>query len=198
VLEDVTGYFDLLVDDHPLGRAIRFRAHPHLSGRDGGRTFDLRQLALEGMKLHGHLLDVEGTAVRFADDLADNLDAIDAKCAEDLAAIDRYIAEHGLDAPAEDAATADWRPGPAPATFDLVEAGIGTVIYATGYHYDFRWIDLPVFDERGYPRYDRGITEIPGLYFVGLHWMHTQGSGLFYQVGRDAGYVVDHLRRAGA
>ena len=67
------------------------------------------------------------------------------------------------------------------------------MIYATGFHRNFSWIDLPVFDETGYPGYQRGITDLPGLYFIGLHWMHTQGSGLFYGVGRDAEYVVDHL-----
>ena len=81
----------------------------------------------------------------------------------------------------------------APPLFDLAEAHVSTVIYATGFHRDFEWIALPVFDEGGYPRYDRGITEIPGLYFCGLHWMYTQGSGLFYGVGDDAQYVVDHL-----
>jgi hypothetical protein len=65
----------------------------------------------------------------------------------------------------------------------------------TASRFDFRWIDLPLFDERGYPRYRRGVTEVPGLYFVGLHWLHTFGSGLFHQVGRDAGYVVNHLCR---
>lgn len=87
----------------------------------------------------------------------------------------------------------DWQPTPEPSTLDLREAGIGSVIYGTGFHFDFGWIDMPVFDERGYPRYERGVTEVPGLYFVGLHWLHTKGSGLFYQVGRDAEYVVNHL-----
>ena len=75
----------------------------------------------------------------------------------------------------------------------LRKAGIKTVIYATGFHFDFSWIDLPIFDQHGYPRYSRGVTEMPGLYFCGLHWMQTQGSGLFYGVGEDAGYVVSHL-----
>ena len=79
---------------------------------------------------------------------------------------------------------------------DLKQSGISSVIFGTGFHFDFGWIDLPVFDERGYPRYDRGVTAIPGLYLVGLHWMYTQGSGLFYQVGRDAEYVIDHLSHA--
>ena len=87
----------------------------------------------------------------------------------------------------------EWSPEPEPDLFNLSDANISTVIYATGFHFDFSWIDLSVFDERGYPRYNRGVTEIPGLYFCGLHWLHCQGSGLFYGVGEDAGYVVSHL-----
>ena len=193
--EDVTGYLETPVDEHPAGRAVRFKPHPHLSGRDGGRTIDLRRLALDGVRLHGHLVDAEGYQVRFADDLAENLDAIDETCREGLAKTDEYIAENGIDAPESDLKPVDWRPEPEPAALDLRQAGIGSVIYGTGFRFDFGWIDLPVFDERRYPRYERGVTEVPGLYFVGLHWLHTAGSGLFYQVGRDAEYVVDHLCR---
>jgi putative flavoprotein involved in K+ transport len=189
----VTGYFDLLVDDHPKGRGIRFKPHPHLSGRDGGHTIDLRQLALDGVRLHGKVLDAKGSTVRLSDDLAETLDSIDSGCRAEMDGIDSFIAAHGLDAPEEDVVPVDWEPAPGPPLLDLDQAGIKSVIYATGFHFDFNWIDLPVFDARGYPRYRRGVTEIPGLYFVGLHWMHTQGSGLFYQVGRDAEYVVDHL-----
>jgi putative flavoprotein involved in K+ transport len=56
-----------------------------------------------------------------------------------------------------------WEPAPEPPLLDLGQTGIKSVIYATGFHYDFNWIDLPVFDARGYPRYERGVTEIPGL-----------------------------------
>jgi putative flavoprotein involved in K+ transport len=191
---DATGFFELPVDKHPKGRAIRRKPQPHLSGRGGGRTIDLRRLALDGVNLHGRLLDAEGTQVRFADDLAESLDAIDRECCKNLAAIDEYIAKNDIDSPESDLEPVDWRPTPEPLSLDLRRVGISSVIYGTGYHFDFGWIDLPVFDERGYPRYQRGVTEVPGLYFVGLHWLHTLGSGLFYQVGRDAEYVVDHLR----
>ncbi len=191
--EVATGYFELPVDDHPKGRSIRFMPHAHLSGRDGGRTIDLRRLAQNGVKLHGRVLDAEGTQVRFADDLAESLDAADKVCREFEAEIDEYIAKNDIDAPESDLESVDGQPTPEPATLDLRQAGIGSVIYGTGFHFDFGWIDLPLFDERGYPRYERGVTEVPGLYFVGLHWLHTFGSGLFYQVGRDAEYVVDHL-----
>ncbi len=189
----VTGYFDLPVDKHPKGREVRFQPHPHLSGRDGGQTIDLRQLALNGVNLHGQLLDVEDATVHFADDLAETLDTVDRICRENLDEIDDYITNNGIDAPKNDLVPVGWQPSSQPRTMDLKQTGISTVIYGTGFHFDFSWIDLPVCDERGYPQYERGVTPIPGLYFVGLHWLHTQGSGLFYQVGRDAEYVVDHL-----
>jgi putative flavoprotein involved in K+ transport len=188
-----TGFFDIPIDKHPLGEEVRSLAQWHISGRDGGRTIDLRQLALNGVRLHGRLLDADGTKVSLADDLARNLDLADRLCRERLAQIDDYIAENGIDAPPADLKPIAWQPSKEPPTLDLTEAHVGTVIYGTGFHPDFCWIDLPIFDERGYPRGRRGVTEIPGLYFLGLHWLHTLGSGLLYGVGRDAEYVVTHL-----
>jgi putative flavoprotein involved in K+ transport len=188
-----SGFYEIPVDEHPEGRAIRFKAHPHLSGRGGGRTIDLRRLALDGVRLHGRVTDADGHRLDIADDLAANLDAIDQRCWEGLAKIDDFIATNDIDAPESDLEPVDWRPAPEPATLDLEQAGIGSVIYGTGFRFDFGWIDLPVLDERRYPRYQRGVTELPGLYFVGLHWLHSWGSGLFYHVGRDAEFVVDHL-----
>jgi len=190
---EATGFYELPVDEHPAGRAIRFRAHPHLSGRDGGRTIDLRRLAVNGVRLHGRVIDANGCQLDLADDLVKNLDAIDEACSEGLVKIDGSIAENDIDAPENDLESVDWQPTKESATLDLMQAGINSVIYGTGFRFDFGWIDLPVFDDRGYPRYERGVTEVPGLYFVGLHWLHTWGSGLFYQVGRDAKHVVDLL-----
>ena len=188
-----TGYMEMPVDQHPKGHAVRFQAHPHLSGRDGGHTIDLRQMALDGVRLHGKVLGAEGTVLRLAGDLAETLEAVDSFCQAEIEGIDAFIAKHGIDAPEEEVVSVDWQPTPEPLEIDLAAAGITTVIYATGFHFDFGWIDLSVFDGRGYPRYRRGITDQPGQYFAGLHWMHTQGSGLFYGVGRDAGYVVGSL-----
>ena len=190
-----TGYMTMPVEQHPMGTDIRFKAHPHLSGRDGGRTINLRQMALNGVLLHGKVLGVEGGCFRFSDDLSEMLDRVDQFCSDEMEGIDRFIKENGLDDPIEDIELINWQPEPEPesAFFDLLEAGVSTVIYATGFHFDFRWIDLPVFDKRGYPCYARGVTEVPGLYFCGLHWMHTQGSGLFYGIGEDAEYVVTHI-----
>jgi putative flavoprotein involved in K+ transport len=189
----LTGDMDMPIDQHPKGEAIRFKVHSHLTGRDGGHTIDLRKLAQDGVHLHSKVLDVEGTVVQLAGNLMEALDAADEGCKEKTDGIDAFIDKHGLDELEETIVPVNWQPIEEPATFDLARAGITTVIYAIGFHFDFNWIDLPIFDTRGYPRYQSGVTELPGLYFVGLHWMHTQGSGLFYGVGKDAEYVVRHL-----
>ena len=150
-------------------------------------------MAKDGVILHGKVLGLEGECFQLADDLAETLDVVDQFCENQLEGIDELIRENQLDDPPEEILNVNWQPGPQSSKFDLLETGVSTVIYATGFHFDFSWIDLPIFDERGYPRYSRGITDIPGFYFCGLHWMHTQGSGLFYGVGDDAEYVVSHL-----
>ena len=76
---------------------------------------------------------------------------------------------------------------------DLEEAGIGSVIWATGYRFDYDWVDLPILDGAGAPVQTRGVTGCPGIFFLGLHWMHTFKSGQFSFVDEDAAYIADHL-----
>jgi putative flavoprotein involved in K+ transport len=74
-------------------------------------------------------------------------------------------------------------------------SGIQALIWATGYRICFPWIELPVFDASGQPQHLRGVSVEPGLYFLGLPWLHSRGSALIGGVGRDARYVVEHIRR---
>ena len=188
-----SGMADLPVDQHPEGHAIRFKPMPLNTGRNGGHEINLRRLALEGVKLHGRALDAAGCEIRLGDDLANNLDAMDAFFDQMLDRIDTYIEKAGIKAPEEKFEPVDWHPDREPPTLDLTRENITSVIFGTGYTLNFDWIELPIFDDTGYPRYERGVTEIPGLYFVGLHWLHTIGSGAFGHIGRDAEYVVEHL-----
>ena len=75
-------------------------------------------------------------------------------------------------------------------------AGIGSVIWATGYAFDFGWIHLPVLGPRGEPRHDRGVTSVPGLYFLGLPWLSKMSSSFLNGVGDDAARLADHIARA--
>jgi putative flavoprotein involved in K+ transport len=70
------------------------------------------------------------------------------------------------------------------------------VVWATGFHRDHRWIEVPVFDGRGYPTHERGVTSCPALYFLGLPVAVDLGSGRFAGVARDAAYLSERIAAA--
>ena len=76
---------------------------------------------------------------------------------------------------------------------DLRASEISTVIWATGYTFDFSLVKLPVFDGNGYPIQKRGVTEYNGLYFLGMPWLHSRKSGILFGVGDDAAYLATHI-----
>ena len=80
---------------------------------------------------------------------------------------------------------------------DLGTEGIGAVIWATGYGVDFGWIDLPVLDVRGEPVHRGGVTDVPGLYFLGLPWLSKLHSAFLSGVGDDAAVLADHIAARG-
>lgn len=185
------GYYDLPIADHPDPRTVRAKTNHYLTGRDGGREIDLRARALQGMHLHGRLGSITADRIGFGDDLATNLDQADAVYCRIRTSIDNWIAREGLEAPEEPAYSPCWQPAPgADPGLDLRSRPLAAVIWCTGYRSDFRWIDVPVFDGSGLPAHDRGLTPSPGLYFLGLPWLHTWGSGRFCGVANDAEYVA--------
>lgn len=189
------GYYEIGVDDHPLREGVRDNTNHYVTGRDGGRDIDLRRFALEGMQLFGRLTDLKGEVLTFAADLDAKLDAADAVYNRINASIDQYIAQNGIEAPAGNAYEPLWRPENSPTTLDLSRAGITSIVWCIGFQPDFSWVDVPVFNGRSYPGHRRGVTEQPGLYFLGLPWLHTWGSGRFSGVARDAEYLVAELSR---
>ena len=187
------GLYDVPVEDTPGGLREREKTNHYMTGRDGGRDIDLRRFALEGMSLYGRLVGAAGPRLAFAPTLEASLDRAD-RVAEDIKdAIDGHIARRGIEAPTEARYTPVWRPYAEPATLDLDEAGITSVVWATGFVPDFRWVRVPVFDGRGAVGHHRGVTAVDGLHFLGLPWLHTWGSGRFAGLTRDAEHVVDHV-----
>ncbi len=186
-------YYDLSVYEHPLKEGVRGRTNHYVTGRDGGRDIDLRKLALEGMTLHGRLLDIDGRTMSFADDLKQNLDKADEVSQSIKNSIDKYIEKHKLEAPTEPPYVPVWEPRKYHSHIDLRQAGVRSIIWSIGYRSDFRWIDVPVFDGKGYPGHLRGVTSVAGLYFLGLPWLWTWGSGRFSGIARDARYLVDRI-----
>ncbi len=190
---DKLGYYDLSVDDHPLKEGVRAKANHYVTGRDGGRDIDLRKFALEGMRLYGRLENVIGTTLSFGGDLTTNLDRADEVSESIKTTIDKFIESQGIDAPDEPRYVPVWQPTDEVRDLDMERAGITSVIWCMGFHSDFRWIDVPVFDGKGYPWHRRGVTNVAGLYFLGLPWLYTWGSGRFSGVARDAAHIAEKI-----
>jgi putative flavoprotein involved in K+ transport len=193
---DEMGYYDRGIDEFADADAVRFRANHYVTGRDGGRDLDLRLFASQGMSLHGLLVSVDGGVASFADDLKLNLDVADATYNRINAGIDRWISRHGIDTEQGPSVYEPvWQPPPGPpAPLDLGAAGITSVVWCTGFRPDWSWVDVPFLDENGYPEHERGVVAAsPGLYVLGLPWLHTWGSGRFAGVARDAEHVAGQM-----
>ncbi|EDX87058.1 FAD dependent oxidoreductase domain protein [Synechococcus sp. PCC 7335] len=188
---DQLGYYDITVDEHPQKEAVRKKTNHYVTGRGGGREIDLRQFATEGMRLYGKLKSIEGTRLTLKDDLKKNLDQADEVAESIKRTIDQYIEKNNIEAVVDPPYEPVWQPNDTPTLIDLEAAGINTVIWATGYHMDFSWIEIPAFDGKGYPTHQRGVTTVEGLYFIGLPWLYTWGSGRFSGVAHDAEHLAD-------
>ncbi|MGW2387837.1 MSMEG_0569 family flavin-dependent oxidoreductase [Streptomyces sp. NPDC001658] len=190
---DDMGYYAKDIGDFDDAGAVRMRVNHYVTGRDGGRDIDLRAFARDGMRLYGRLTGIGGTRLEFADDLKVNLDRADAVAEGIKDSIDAYIAAQGIDAPDEARYVPVWEPSEQAASLDLEAAGITSVVWSTGFTRDHRWVEIPAFDGRGYPMHRRGATSTPGLYFLGLPWQYSWGSGRFEAVGRDAEFLANQI-----
>jgi putative flavoprotein involved in K+ transport len=188
---------NLGLDQTPVERRGPDRSLPLITGAYGGHTIDFRQFAAQGMTLLGRVKTaLEGT-LEFAPDLADSLEFGDAAYRAFLDVADAHVTRHGLDMPEEPGARLAHPDPPCLAQpirrLDLQACGIAAVVWATGYRCDFSWIDLPVLDAGGEPIHRAGITDIPGLYFLGLQWLSKMNSSFLAGVGDDAARLADHI-----
>lgn len=184
-------YYDMPVHEHPLKEGVRDNTNHYVTGRDGGRDIDLRKFASEGMALYGKLENFDGERFHFTPNLACVLDSADNTYNSINERIDQFIAAKGIDAPPPSRYEPVWQPPQENATLALADANITDVIWCIGFTPDYRWLDVPVFNGRGYPAHQRGVTPFPGLYFIGLPWLYTWGSGRFSGIDVDARHVVE-------
>lgn len=190
---DQMGYYDIPIDKHPQKEKVRHKTNHYVTGRGGGREIDLRHFALDGMGLYGRLQDIRNGQLQFDGTLKQNLDQADAVAESIKRTIDGFIEKNQIDAPPGEPYQPVWQPPYEPQSLDYGAANITAVIWCIGYHMDFSWIDVPVFDGKGYPGHDRGITPVTGLYFLGLPWLYTWGSGRFSGIAQDARYLADQI-----
>jgi putative flavoprotein involved in K+ transport len=180
-------------------KAISRAPQPQISGLGRhGHSLSLQSLARQGAVILGRLLDVEGSHLVLSDEAAANVrfaDNFSQKLKDD---IDAYLLRAAIAPPPLEADPADL-PDPQAGCvsplrrLDLLEAGISTVIWATGFTPDFSWIHLPVLDTQNWPVYQRGISPVPGLYFIGFPWLNSRKSGIIYGIAEDAHSIADAI-----
>jgi putative flavoprotein involved in K+ transport len=168
-----------------------------VSGTDGGKTVDFRQLAERGMILVGRTTSFKDGVMHFARDVAENIEKGDANYLSMLDLADAFIDRNGLDLPEEPEAR---NIGPAPRCMtdpvlelDLAKAGVTSIVWATGFSVDYGWLKVDAFDEKGRPKHQRGVSSEPGIYFLGLPWLSRRGSSFIWGVWHDAKYLADQI-----
>lgn len=191
---DEMGYYEMPVTEHPRREAVRAQANHYVTGRDGGRDIDLRAHARDGMRLYGLMTDHRDGVLSFNPDLTERLDHADEVSESIKDTIDKYISAQDRDAPVEERYVPVWRSDADPTSLRLADTDITSVVWCIGFRQDFRWVDVPVFSGGGAPGHSRGVTSSPGLYFLGLPWEWTWGSGRFSGVGRDADHLAERIR----
>jgi putative flavoprotein involved in K+ transport len=188
------GFMDQPVEALP-DPSVRLVANLQNSGHGGGHDLNYRTLSAKGITLTGRFVGAADGMARFADDLAASVAFGDTQHEEFMQAVRRYTAEHGLGTPAIEPPPPFDPTAPEALPLDR----FGSVIWAGGYRPAYRsWLPWPdAFDAYGFPIHRDGqSTVVPGLHFVGVHFLRKRKSSLFIGVGEDAAIVADDIAAA--
>ena len=168
-----------------------------VSGVDGGKNIDFRNLANNGITLLGKAESFQDNVMMITPDLTDNIIAGDKNYLGLLNEADDYIAKNNLDFPEEPEAhvikpASESMVNPI-LEVDFKQRNINSVIWATGFKHDFSWIKLDIFEESGKPKHQRGVSVEQGIYFIGLPWLSMRGSSFIWGVWKDAKYLAEYI-----
>lgn len=168
-----------------------------VSGAYGGNTIDFRRMASNGITLVGLTETYKDDVLTFASNLAQSIAGGDDYYLNLLDEADAYIAANGIELPEEPEAR-QFESDPECISkpikeLNLKEAGITTVLWATGYSSDYSWLKVNALDSDGNPQHQRGVSTEPGIYFLGLPWQSRRGSSFIWGVWHDAKFIADHI-----
>jgi putative flavoprotein involved in K+ transport len=186
-----TGLADDTVDSLP-SPAARLTCNPPVSGNEGGHDCNPRSLARRGAILVGRIEGIDEVVVRIGRGLEESLANGDEFEATFKRRVNDYVRTTGLDVPEPDPDASHF-PVPSLTKLDLRAAGVGTILWANGFRPHHSWIEGVEIDGQGWPVHERGVSPVPGLFYVGLHWLYKRKSALSLGVGEDAAHVVEHL-----
>lgn len=171
---------------------------PQLIGTPDRRTLDVATLAADGVRIVGRLGRVHAGSAQFSGGLGNVCTLADLKLGRLLQTFDMAATRLGLDAdlPPPSRPEPTRLAAPPVNEIDLAAAGIGSVLWATGYRPDHSWLDLPVFDHAGRMRHDGGVVgDAPGVYVVGLSLLRRRRSSYIGGAAADSADLAEHLHR---
>lgn len=174
---------------------------PQLTGIGGDRTISLQMLAKKGAVVLGKANDAGNHMILLQPDAAKHVQFADQISQMVKGRIDELIINKKLDVPIPLHDEADMPDPDASCVtdisiLDLTEHNIHTIIWATGFNCTYDYIRLPVLNEAGMPIHENGVSEIEGLYFLGLSWLRTRGSSLIHGSKNDAEFIVAAIASA--
>jgi putative flavoprotein involved in K+ transport len=179
--------------------AVQFAAQPQVSGVGRfGSTLSLQSMARDGVRLMGRLSDVEDGVLKTDDSLAEHIAFADERSAEFTRMFEDWITSNGVRAEPIENDPNDEPARPEVSVsglteLNLEEAAVGSVVWCTGFTADFDWIHAPVTDENGRPIHKRGVSPVPGIYFIGFPWLHSRKSGIIHGIDEDARFIAEAI-----
>ncbi len=191
---DVSGVWDQRHDEvEDLTRARRLPS-PQLVGTPEHTTLDLNALMALGVELVGRWASVRDGVALFSGGLRNVCSLADLKMSRLLGGFDEWAGTSGSDADAPTERFAPTEPPRSPRwRLDLRSGEIRTILWATGFRPDYRWLDVPVLDPKGHLRHDGGVVDSPGLYALGLPVLRRRRSTFLCGIEDDAREVIDEL-----
>ena len=180
------------IDDLVRARSI---PSPQLMGTSERRSIDLNSLSDMGVQIRGQLMDIRGNEILFSGSLKNHCELADLKMNRLLKTIDEWISEQGLDVEFDEPERFSGTrvEEKSPLTLDLQKEDIQSVVWATGFAPDYRWLKLPVLDRKGRIRHEAGVAAWPGLYVLGATFLTRRKSTYIHGAEDDAREVCEHL-----
>ena len=192
---DASGVWDQRYDEiDDLARA-RGLPSPQLVGTPERTTLDLNALGDAGVAIVGRLATIRDGRALFSGGLRNQFALADLKMERLLDTFDEWARAQGRDGEvgAPERFSPTRMPASSPLDMDLRSGAIRSIVWATGFRPDYRWLDVPVLDHKGHLRHDGGVVDAPGLYAIGLPLLRRRKSTFIHGAEDDAREVTDHL-----
>jgi putative flavoprotein involved in K+ transport len=174
---------------------------PQVSGTGRyGHTVSLQSLHRKGAIILGKLIAADHNALQFAQNAKEHILHGDMTSAQTKAALEHFVTSNNLIAPPPEIDPADepdinYMAASDITTLDLRTENITSIIWCNGFTGDYRYLKLPVLNEKGMPLHRNGISPVPGLYFLGIYWLRSRKSGIIHGIAEDSEFIISQLRK---